>query len=238
MLGLTLALILAGGYGKRLRPLTDDRPKPLVEVAGKPIIVWQIEWLRKHGVNDIIVLAGYKKEKIIEALGSGSRYGVSVTYVVEDEPLGTGGAVRNARLALSVKEPFLVLNGDIITNIDPSLLLKALESSDAVGAIALVQLRSPYGIVEVGEGGRVSSFKEKPILEGYWINAGVYAFRPEVGEYLPEKGDLESYTFPLLAKEQRLLAVTFDLNRYYWRSIDTYKDLEEASADIEKRLVF
>ncbi|MGC9071663.1 MAG: nucleotidyltransferase family protein [Acidilobus sp.] len=238
MRSLTLALILAGGYGKRLRPLTDDRPKPLVEVTGKPIILWQIEWLKKHGINDIVVLAGYRKEKIIEALGSGSKYGVSVTYVVEDEPLGTGGAVRNARLAFASREPFLVLNGDIITNIDPTKLLKALEASDAIGTIALVQLRSPYGIVEVGEGGKVLSFREKPILEGYWINAGVYALKPEVEEYLPQKGDLEAHTFPLLAKEQKLLAITFDLNSHYWRSIDTYKDLEEVSADIERRLVF
>lgn len=231
---MTIALILAGGYGKRLRPLTDDRPKPLVEVAGKPILMWQIEWLKRHGITDFVVLAGYKKEKIIESLGSGSKLGISVTYVVEDEPLGTGGAVKNARLTFSGRDPFLVVNGDIITNIDPKALLKALESTGAIAAIALVQLRSPYGIVEVGDNGRVMSFREKPILEGYWINAGVYALRPEIEEYLPAKGDLETYTFPALAREGKLVAVTFDLNKFYWRSIDTMKDLEEVSSDIER----
>ncbi len=231
---MTLALILAGGYGKRLRPLTEDRPKPLVEVAGRPILMWQIEWLKKHGITDFVVLAGYRKERIIETLGSGSKLGISVTYVVEDEPLGTGGAVRNARLTFAGRDSFLVVNGDIITNIDPKALLKALETTGALAAIALVQLRSPYGIVEIGEDGRVRNFREKPILEGYWINAGVYALRPEIEEYLPEKGDLETYTFPSLAKEGKLVAITFDLNRYYWRSIDTYKDLEEVSSDIER----
>ena len=232
---MTIALILAGGYGKRLRPLTEDKPKPLVEVAGRPILMWQIEWLKGHGIMDFVVLAGYRKERIIESLGSGSKLGISVTYVVEDEPLGTGGAVRNARLTFFGRDPFLVVNGDIITNIDPKELLKALESTGALAAIALVQLRSPYGIVEVGADGRVRNFREKPILEGYWINAGVYALRPEIEEYLPVKGDLETYTFPALAKDGKLVAVTFDLNRFYWRSIDTVKDLDEVSSDMEKR---
>lgn len=227
----TAALILAGGYGKRLRPLTDERPKPLLEVAGKPIIVWQVEWLRDHGITDIVVAVGYLKEKIIESLGSGSRYGVSISYVVEDEPLGTGGAVRNARGVLGIRERFVVVNGDIITNLDPMEVLKALERPNVVGAMALVPLRSPYGIVEVGDG-LVKSFREKPILTDYWINAGVYAFKPEIFEYLPEKGDIERETFPRLAAEGRLAAVTFDLTKYYWRSIDTYKDLEEANSEL------
>jgi len=231
---LALALILAGGYGKRLRPLTDDRPKPLVEVAGKPIILHQIEWLKRHGITDFVVLAGYRKERLIEALGSGSRFGVSISYVVEDEPLGTGGAVRNARLLYRGRSDFLVVNGDIITNVDPTALLKALERPGVIGALALVQLRSPYGIVEVGNDDFVKSFREKPIIGEYWINAGIYAFRPEVEEYLPEKGDLETVTFPALAKEGKLIAVKYDLNKYYWKSVDTYKDLEEVSNDIER----
>ncbi|MEM4343432.1 MAG: nucleotidyltransferase family protein, partial [Candidatus Caldarchaeum sp.] len=90
------AVLLAGGYGKRLKPLTETTPKPLLEVSGKPILVWQIEWLKKLGVREFIVCAGYLREKIIEALGSGGRLGVKVGYSVEDEPLGTGGALKNA----------------------------------------------------------------------------------------------------------------------------------------------
>lgn len=231
---MTVALILAGGYGKRLRPLTDDRPKPLVEVAGKPIIIWQIEWLRKHGITDFVVLAGYRKEKIIEALGSGSKLGVSVSYVVEDEPLGTGGAIKNARLVYSSQEFFIAVNGDIITNIDVGPLIDSLRASpQAVAAMALVQLRSPYGIVETDGLNRVVSFKEKPIISNYWVNAGVYVMRPSVVEYLPDRGDIERTAFPRLAAEGKLIAVKYELTRNYWKSIDTYKDLEEASADLQ-----
>jgi NDP-sugar pyrophosphorylase family protein len=227
------AVILAGGLGKRLRPLTSDRPKPLVEVAGRPIIEWQIEWLKKYGFNEIVVLAGYRWEKLIEHLGSGQRLGVRIAYVVEEEPLGTAGAIKNAEHILSTEEYFVALNGDIITDLPVSKLVERLqEEPKAVAAIALVPLRSPYGIVEVDERGWVRSFREKPTLD-YWINAGIYAMRPKVFEYLPEKGDIEVTAFPKLASEGKLLGVQF--RDVYWRSIDTVKDLEEVSRQLEGR---
>ncbi|MEM1775262.1 MAG: nucleotidyltransferase family protein, partial [Desulfurococcaceae archaeon] len=114
-----LAAILAGGLGKRLRPYTDDLPKPMIQVADRPILEWQILWLKKYGIREIVLLVGYRKEKIIEYFGSGSKLGVKITYVVEDDPLGTGGAIKNAEHVLSKDEVFLVLNGDIITNLNP-----------------------------------------------------------------------------------------------------------------------
>jgi len=224
------AAIIAGGLGKRLRPLTEDRPKPLIEVGGRPIVEWQIKWLSRSGVDTVVVLAGYHREKLIEFLGSGSRFGVSVVYVVEEEPLGTGGAIKNAERVLG-DEVFLAVNGDVITDIPVTELVRSLESyPDAVVAIALVPLRSPYGIVEVDGTGRVRSFREKPVLEEYLINAGVYAMRPEVFRYLPVKGDIERETFPRLANEGRLVGRLF--RGYYWRSIDTVKDIEEASQEL------
>lgn len=225
------AAILAGGYGKRLRPYTETVPKPLVEVAGKPILVWQMEWLKRYGITEFVLLVGYLKEKIIEYIGSGARFGVSVTYVVEDRPLGTAGALKNAEHVLRGEKAFIVLNGDILTNLDPRKLLDKLEEEpNAVGVIASVPLRSPYGILEV-DGDRVVSFREKPLLKDYWINAGVYAFRPEVFNYLPEHGDIEVTAFPKLASEGKLFTVRYiDV---YWRSIDTHKDVEEASREIQ-----
>lgn len=226
------AAIIAGGLGKRLRPLTEDRPKPLVEVAGKPIIEWQVEWLKRCGVSSFIVLAGYYREKLIEFLGSGSRFGVHVAYVIEDEPLGTGGAIKNAESIIG-GETFIAVNGDILTNIPVGELVRYLDNfTDAVAAIALVPLRSPYGIVELDGAGRVSTFREKPVLEEYLINAGVYVMRPEVFRYLPPKGDIERDTFPRLATEGRLVGRVF--RGYYWRSIDTVKDVEEASQEIPR----
>lgn len=228
------AAIIAGGLGKRLRPLTDDRPKPLVEVAGKPIIEWQIEWLKQCGVSSFIVLAGYYREKLIEFLGSGSKFGVHVAYVIEDEPLGTGGAIKNAESIIG-NETFVAVNGDILTNIPAGELVRYLDGlRDAIAAIALVPLRSPYGIVEVDRSGKVVSFREKPVLEEYLINAGVYVMKPEIFEYLPSKGDVERDTFPQLATEGRLVGKVF--RGYYWRSIDTVKDVEEASYEISKYL--
>jgi glucose-1-phosphate thymidylyltransferase len=226
-----LAAILAGGYGKRLRPLTIERPKPLLEVAGKPILIHMIEWLKYYGINEIVLLVGYLKEKIIESLGSGSKYGVTIVYSVEDEPLGTGGALKNAAGILGKSEKFLVINGDIITNLDPRPLLDALDKG-YYASIASVQLRSPYGILELGENDVVLSFREKPLLKDYWINAGVYGATPKMLEYLPDRGDLEKTTLPRLASKKKIIAIKYDLARTYWRSIDSIKDLEEASRDI------
>jgi mannose-1-phosphate guanylyltransferase len=227
-----LAAILAGGYGKRLRPLTERTPKPLLPVAGKPIIVHQIEWLKSYGFDEILVMTGWLKERIIEELGSGSKYGVTIVYSVEDEPLGTAGALKNASGILSKRERFLVLNGDIITNINPRILFDNLNGG-VIAVMAAVQLKSPYGVLEIDENNLIRGFREKPILEGYWINAGVYAMRPEIFEYVPERGDLEKLVFPLLASKGLLKAVKYDLRKYYWRSIDTHKDLDEASKELE-----
>ncbi len=223
------AVILAGGFGKRLRPLTIDKPKPLVEVAGKPILIWQIEWLKDHGIDEIVLLVGYLKDKIIEYIGSGKKFGVKVTYVVEDEPLGTGGALKNAESVLRNEEKFLVLNGDIITNLNPRKLLDNV-GSNIIVSIAAVPLRSPYGILSIDEEGYIVKFEEKPILENYWINAGVYAMTPQVFDYLPDKGDIERTAFPKLASEKKLKATRY--SDVIWRSIDTYKDVEEASKEL------
>ena len=225
-----LAAILAGGFGKRLRPYTEEVPKPLVEVAGKPILEWQIEWLKKHGIEEFVLLIGYRKEKIIEHIGSGSRLGVRVTYVVEDEPLGTGGAVKNAEHILSKTDVFLVLNGDILTNLDPLKLVEKLDEG-YLGVIATIPLPSPYGVLEI-EDSKVKGFIEKPKLKDYWINAGVYALKPSALKYFPEKGDLERTAFPAMARDGVLAAVKYiDI---FWKAIDTYKDLEEATKTIEK----
>ncbi|MFZ8790984.1 MAG: nucleotidyltransferase family protein [Thermosphaera aggregans] len=228
-----LAAILAGGYGKRLRPFTNDVPKPLVQVGDKTLVEWQIEWLRKHGFNELVLLVGYKKEKMIEHVGSGIRYGVRVTYVIEDEPLGTGGAVKNAEHILSKTDVFLVVNGDILTDLDPKLLIEKLESTRGLlGVIASIPLPSPYGVLEMN-GDMVTGFVEKPLLRDYWINAGVYALKPEALRYFPDKGDLEKTAFPAMAKDGVLGAVRY--TEVFWKAIDTFKELEEASKTLMER---
>jgi len=216
------AVILAGGFGKRLAPLTSETPKPLLPVGGKPILVRQIEWLKSFGIGDIILAVGYLRHKVFEALGDGKRYGVRIFYSVEEEPLGTGGAIRNASLFIN-SDVFVVVNGDVLTNLPVDVLAESLGEAD--GAIALVPLRSPYGVVEFDEKGYVVRFREKPLLDGFFINAGVYVLRRRVLEELPERSNIEETLFPKLAKERRLRAVVF--KDVFWRSVDSLKDLEE-----------
>jgi len=221
------AVILAGGFGKRLRPLTDERPKPLIEIAGKPIIEWQIKWLKKFGVTSVFVLAGYKKEVLIDWVAKNQdKLGIPIAILTEDQPLGTGGAIKRLNGFISNGEKFFVLNGDILTNLD----LSKLGDDKAVAVISLVPLRSPFGIVKVDRNGNIIQFVEKPVLKDFWINAGIYSMNSEIFEYLPEKGDIEKETFPLLAQKGLLKGITFD--DVYWRSIDTLKDYEEANVEI------
>lgn len=225
-----LAAILVGGFGKRMKPYTDEVPKCLISVAGKPIIEWQISWLKNHGVEEFLLLVGYRWEKVIEHIGSGVKLGVRVTYVVEDEPLGTGGAIRNASHILGRNDVFIALNGDVITNLNPMKLIEKLNEG-FLGVVAAIPLPSPYGILDI-EDSKLRAFIEKPQLRDYWINAGVYALRRESLKYFPEKGDLERTAFPAMARDGVMGVVKY--TDVFWKSIDTYKDLEEAATGIEK----
>ena len=220
------AVILAGGYGRRLKPLTNNVPKPLIPVLGKPIIVWQIEWLKKSGIDEIIICTGYLKEELINSLGNGRKYGVKIGYVVEEEPLGTAGALKNAEVFLD--ESFYLINGDNLTNLELAPLSEL--SEPYIVSMALVPLRSPYGVVKL-DGERVMSFQEKPLINKVWINAGVYFMKPDIFNYLPNRGDLETKVFPRLAREGRLKGVVYP--NAYWRGIDTQKDLEEAERELK-----
>jgi len=220
------AVILAGGYGKRLRPLTDDKPKPLVEISGKPILEWQILWLKSFGISSFFILAGYKKDVLVDWISKKQeKLGVSIAILTEEEPLGTGGAIKRLNDFIH-NEEFVVTNGDILTNLD----ITKMKLDECLAGIALVPLRSPYGVVQIDGNGKIIHFVEKPVLKEYWINAGVYKMKSEIFEYLPEKGDIEKTTFPLLAEKSLLKGVTFE--NVYWRSIDTIKDYEEASVEI------
>jgi len=227
---------LAGGYGKRLRPLTETIPKPLLPVGDKGIIEWQLAWLKHYGIEEIVVCAGYLKEKLMKRLGEGSEYGVKIRYSIEEEPLGTGGGLRNAEPLLKDCENFIVLNGDVLTDLDPIKLLEDLDEN-CLGSIALVQLPSPFGIIDFdAESRMIRSFIEKPRIKEYWINAGVYALKSDVFNYLPERGDIERTTFPALAEKGLLKARPYE--SCVWLSIDSHKDLEEASKIIPKLSIF
>jgi mannose-1-phosphate guanylyltransferase len=222
------AVILAGGFGKRLKPLTDDKPKPMVEVLGVPILEWQLKWLSKFGIREATICVGYHKESILNHIGSGQKFGLSVTYSVEDEPMGTGGAIKNARSSIS-GDYFIAMNGDTITDLDPWKLVNDL-TPGVMGSIAAIPLPSPYGIIEL-EGDYAKGFREKPVLTDYWINAGVYCLSSKILDELPDKGNLEALTLPKLAAEGKIKVTKY--SKVNWRSIDTHKDIEEAAKQFE-----
>jgi mannose-1-phosphate guanylyltransferase len=222
-------VILAGGFGKRLKPITDNRPKPMIEILGKPIIDWQIKLLAKNNVKEIIICVGYLKEQIINYIASGNRFNVNVAYMVEEEPLGTGGALKNTHSLLKdEKDGFFMINGDILTNIDFNIL----SNKNDFNTLAVVPLKSPYGIVDFDEQQNVTGFEEKPNINNKWINAGIYFFNQEVFDYLPEKGNIETTALPAMAKQKKLKAEKFENS--FWKSIDSHKDIEESSKELSR----
>lgn len=225
------ALIIAGGEGERLRPLTTDRPKPMVSVAGRPILEHQIEWLRREGVTDVVLLCGYRSDVIREHFVDGSRFGLSVEYSIEDEPLGRGGALRLASSLLPEDERVVIAtNGDILTDQPLAPLLQRHRDKQATATVMLTPLHSPYGVARVARDSRIESFDEKPVLP-YWINAGVYVLSREFFKLLPKRGDHEDSTFPQLSRQGKLYAFK---SKAYWRAVDSFKDLTEAERELKQ----
>lgn len=221
-------VILAGGFGKRLKPLTDTRPKPMIEVLNIPIIEWQIRWFRRFGIKDFVICVGYMKDMIVDHIGNGARFDSRVEYSLEEKALGTGGALLNAKELVSSQGSFFVLNGDVLSELDPNKLLNIASSN----VLAVVPLRSPFGVVELDENSKVQGFIEKPEISDKWINAGLYLFTEEVFSYLPIEGNIEVTALPWLAKKGILHAVRY--RNVFWRSIDSHKDIEEASKEIRE----
>jgi NDP-sugar pyrophosphorylase family protein len=225
------AIILAGGKGERLRPLTNERPKGMVEVAGRPILAYQIAWLRHYGVSDIVISCGYLADVIQRYFGDGSPHGVRIRYAIETEPLGRGGGFRYAMALLEGSGPIIGTNGDIVTNLDLASVVKRHQDAGVLATDVLVPLRSPYGIVDLDAEGYVTGFKEKPLLP-HWLNAGIYVFDPGIRDLLPERGDHEDTTFPRLAAGRRMLGYQ---TRAFWRPADTVKDVTELNQALAER---
>ena len=217
------AIILAGGRGKRLRPITDYVPKPLIPIKNIPIIEWQIKYLKKFGISEIIVCSGYKT-KMIENYLNNKKLGIKITFSVEDKPLGTGGAIKKAGKKIKDRS-FLVINGDTITNIDLKKLIKK------NNAIAAIQLRTKFGILQTDKD-KIMKFDEKKEIENLWMNAGIYHLNKETLKELPVVGDIEKTLFPDYAKKEKLSTIKFTNSKWY--SIDSFKDIEECSLVIEK----
>jgi mannose-1-phosphate guanylyltransferase len=228
-------LILAGGKGTRLRPLTINTPKPVVPVANAPFLLYQIDLMRSAGITEIILSLSYQPRKIEDLLKDGSDYGVEIKYAVEGSPLGTGGAFKNAEA--QIDSTTVVFNGDILTGLDLNATIARHRQTAAVATIVLTPVENPsaYGLVETDPEGRVLRFIEKPgpaEVTCNTINAGVYVLEPSVLRYMP-KGEPYSFErglFPtLLENRESVLSYVLD---GYWIDIGTPAKYLEVHHDI------
>jgi NDP-sugar pyrophosphorylase family protein len=219
------AIILAGGKGERLRPLTNHKPKVMVEVAGKPILVWQMEWLKSHGIKNFVLTVSYKYEVIQNYLGDGKSFGVNISYSIEDRPLGRGGAIKQAIKdpLIAKDENYVVTNGDIITKMNLAKMINDHDINKALVTLLLVPYISRWGVVKIDLQNHISGFEEKPTLP-YWINGGIYVFNHKIEALLPSTGDHEKETFPKIPKEKFMGYK----DTGFWRAVDVVKDRSEA----------
>ena len=226
------ALILAGGEGTRLRPLTSVIPKPVVPLANRPFISYMLDWLEGHGFDDVVMSCGFLAEGVRSVLGSGDRAGIRIRYVDEPQALGTAGPVKLAEPMLD--ERFAVLNGDILTDIDLASVVAFHEARGARLTLTLTPVPDPssYGVILTGDGGQVEAFIEKPEGEApsNLINAGIYVLEREVLAEIPEGRPVsfEREVFPSLV-DRGLYGLERD---GYWLDIGTLDRYLEATRDI------
>ena len=227
----TVGMILCGGFGKRLRPLTESIPKPLIEMKeGYTILDKQLFDLKNAGVERVILLTGFLSDKITKRYGEDYK-GLQIDYVEEDEPLGTLNAIRMGMDHVDDDNQCVIRNGDVVADLNLKKMIYLGERSDYPLSIFITKMQSPYGIVEIN-GDRLTSFKEKPILD-YYINGGVYFCKGHLdfGDF--DVGDIEKTVFPVMAKENQLGYYKED--GLFWMAIDTSKELEEIRKEYKNR---
>lgn len=232
------ALILAGGKGTRLRPLTVYTPKPIVPVLNRPFLTYQLDLLRKAGISDVTLSLSYQPDKIEDVLGDGSDFGVQLHFVTEPSALGTAGAVRFA--IDDPREPVLVLNGDILTDVDLAGMIASHRERKDVITIALATVNDPskYGLVTLSEAGAVEGFVEKPSADSIHsgantINAGIYILEPSALELIPKSSN-SSFEYDVFPEALRkgLAFSGFVLDGNYWQDIGTPQSYLAAHLDV------
>jgi mannose-1-phosphate guanylyltransferase/phosphomannomutase len=232
------AIIMAGGQGTRLRPLTSNQPKPMIRIANLPCMEHIVNLLRQHGITDIAVTLQFMPEEIQDYFGDGSEWGVNMRYSIEDAPAGTAGSVKMAEQQLDLHgERLLIISGDALTDADLTQLIRFHEEKDAEVTMVLKSVENPldFGIVIIEEDGRISRFLEKPAWGQVFsdtVNTGIYLIEPSVVGEIPEEGeyDFSKELFPALLDEGRPL-YGFVTNAY-WEDIGTLEQYASAQRDV------
>jgi NDP-sugar pyrophosphorylase family protein len=223
------AILLAGGEAKRLGAAAKGRPKALVPVAGRPLSAYQVVRLAAFGVTRVIVSCAKGQEALFKEELAG--LGPEIATAPEPERLGRGGGLRFAAALRREDGPLYALNGDELLELDFGALLTHHRESGVAGTITVCPLRSPFGVVELGDDDLVTGFVEAPRLP-HWVSAGAYVLDEEALARLPERGDHETTTFPELASERRLAAFRHE---GLWLTVNTEKDLQRAEAYLRER---
>ena len=237
------AVVLVGGFGTRLRPLTFTTPKPMLPVGNRPIIENLVSMLSQAGISEVVLALGFKPEPFMAAFPDGRCAGVALHYAVEPEPLDTGGAIRFAAQHAGIDDTFVVVNGDVLTDLDVGRLISFHRETAAEATIHLTPVDDPsaYGVVELDDTGRVKRFVEKPApgtAPSNLINAGTYVFEPSVLERIEggRKVSIERETFPALVEKGSLFALSTD---DYWIDTgrpDTYRQANFDMLDGRRRI--
>ena len=233
------AMILIGGFGTRLRPLTCNTPKPLLPVINKPFLLYQIELIKKHGIKDIILCMAYLPLEFKRYFGDGKKFGVNISYAIEKMPLGTGGAIKNAEKYVDC--PVLIFNGDVLTDLDLTDLIKYHKQKKSKATITLVEVDDPtsFGLVETNKNGNILQFLEKPSANQITcntINAGTYIFEPEILKEIPENTvySVERGLFPnLLNKKYPFYGFVYS---GYWIDIGTMEKYLQVHHDLMNKI--
>jgi NDP-sugar pyrophosphorylase family protein len=232
------AVVLAGGVGTRLKPLTYKRPKPLIPIAGEPCIDFMIKSLVSAGFKRIIVTTGYMSDTLIQSIGDGKKFGASILYAFEESPAGTAGAVKNVSEFLD--KTFVVASGDVLADVDIKSLFDYHKKKNATATMALTKVDNPteFGIVGLDDDNRIIKFKEKPKKEEVFsnlVNAGIYILEPEVIDFIPENQmfDFSKNVFPLLLKND--LPVYGAVISGLWMDIGRPSDLLKATFEVVER---
>ncbi|CAN2183306.1 GCD1 Nucleoside-diphosphate-sugar pyrophosphorylase involved in lipopolysaccharide biosynthesis/translation initiation factor 2B, gamma/epsilon subunits (eIF-2Bgamma/eIF-2Bepsilon) [Candidatus Nanopelagicaceae bacterium] len=235
---MAVAILLVGGFGTRLMPLTKNTPKPMLTVAGLPVTEHQIAMAKAAGITEIVLATSYLSEIFTPYFGDGSQWGISIKYAVEKEPLGTGGAIRNAAQLLSSNDSIVILNGDVLSSHNLAEQIRQHEAHDADVTLHLTEVEDAraFGCVPTDKEGRVTAFLEKmenPVTNQ--INAGCYVFNPRVLATIPLDTvvSVERETFPQLVANKA--AVYGYVENAYWLDIGTPRALLKASIDIVTR---
>ena len=216
------AVILVGGAGLRMRPFTEDAPKCMVPINGKPLIHWTLSWLKSYGFKHIVLGVAYHKEVVINYLKKNSQ-GLKIDFSEHTVEGETGEGFRLAINRFVQEDDFLAMNGDEITSLNLERLEEAHLMDNPVVTVAVAPMRSPFGIIEL-EGNDVVSFKEKPFIENMFVSVGIYIFNRKILDFIPNNGAIEKTVFPLLAEQRTIKACRLNPEEL-WLTINSVKDL-------------